>query len=312
MARGGILVVGSANMDLVASVERFPVPGETIFGSAFQHFPGGKGANQAVCAARLGGEVSFIGKLGHDLFGEKLRRGMKHDRIRLDHCETDRSAPTGTAIITVDAKGQNEIVVISGSNMRLSAADVEHHRAAFRRARILLLQLEIPLPTVTRAARMARADGMGVILNPAPARPLPKSLLRLVDVLVPNETELEQLAGRKARSVREATSAARVLLAHGVRAIVVTMGSRGALAVTDARASLVPARKVRPVDTTAAGDAFCGALAYALSGGGALEEAIPFANAVAAFSVTRKGAQSSMPTPRELAAFIRRLPPHAR
>jgi ribokinase len=245
--------------------------------------------------------------MGRDLFGEKLARGMKRNGVKLDHCELDRRAPTGTAVITVDESGQNQIIVISGSNMALRPADLERHRRAFRQARIVLIQLEIPLPTVVRSARLAHEHGIPVILNPAPARPLPKTLLRLVDYLVPNETELGQLAGQPVRSVREAAAAARVLLGQGVRAVVVTMGAKGCLQVTEAGASLIPTRKVRPVDTTAAGDAFCGALAYALSGGGALKDALPFANAVAAFSVTREGAQSSMPTRRDMGTFIRNL-----
>lgn len=304
MSRSGILVIGSANMDLVATTDRFPSPGETVLGMSFDLFPGGKGANQAVCAAKLGGEVRFVGKLGGDFFGQRIALGLKRNGVQLDHCERDCGGPTGIAVITVDGTGQNQIIVIPGSNMTLMPADIERHRAAFSLGQIVLVQLEIPLSTVTRAARLARQHGSPVILNPAPARSLPKRLLTLVDYLVPNETELEQLTGRRVRNVRQATAAARVLLAQGVGAVVVTLGARGCLRVNASGVALFPARKVRPVDTTAAGDAFCGALAVALSSGHTLDEAIPFANVVAAYSVTRKGAQSSMPTRRELRRFI--------
>jgi len=304
MSRASILVIGSANMDLVAATDRFPSPGETVLGMSFDLFPGGKGANQAVCAARLGGDVRFVGKLGRDLFGEKLARGLKRNAVRLDHCERDRHVPTGTAVITVNRSGQNQIIVVPGSNMSLMPADIERHRAAFRSARILLMQLEIPLPTVARAALLARQHGIPVILNPAPARPLPKHLLTLVDYLVPNETELEHLTGQRVRNVRQAAAAAHVLLERGAGVVVLTMGSKGCLRVNASGVAFFPAWKIRPVDTTAAGDAFCGALAVALSSGHTLDEALPFANVVAAFSVTRRGAQSSMPTRRELQRFV--------
>jgi ribokinase len=292
-------------MDMVVTTRRFPAAGETVFGGRFGMFPGGKGANQAVCAAKLGGKVSFLGKMGKDVFREKLVGGMKRDGVRLEHLAIDSTASTGIALITVDNGGQNEIVVVSGSNMRLLPADIERRRAAIAAARIVLLQLEIPLPTVTRAAEIARAHGVTVILNPAPARRLPASLLRMVDYLTPNETEVGQLAGMPSTNRRSLERAAHVLLRRGVRNVLVTLGAHGCLHVHADGTRLFPARKVRPVDTTAAGDAFNGALAYALAAGTALDHAVPFANTVAALSVTRMGAQSSMPTMSELKTFRR-------
>lgn len=303
MKRRGILVVGSANMDLVLRARRFPAPGETVFGEGFAMHPGGKGANQAVCAAKLGGNVRFVGKVGRDIFGGDLTRGMRRDGVRLEHLLVDSSSPTGTALIAVDGKGQNEIVVISGSNMNLAPGDIRRARRAFDGAGVLLLQLEVPLETVAAAAAIARRRGITVLLNPAPARALPRTLLALVDYLTPNETELGQLAGLSVTGLPSAVRAARALLDRGVKGVVVTLGSRGALYVDRETFRRYTAPRVKPVDTTAAGDAFNGALAFALAGGRALPEAIPFANAVAALSVTRRGAQSSMPTLRDVRAF---------
>jgi ribokinase len=309
MPRDGILVVGSANMDLVVMTGRFPEPGETLLGGRFDMFPGGKGANQAVAASRLGARVTFIGKMGRDLFGERLAAGMKRDGVRLNRLLHDPRGSTGIALITVDRKGQNEIVVVSGSNMKLTSADIDRQRPVFSSVRAVLLQLEIPLPTVIHAARLARDHDLTVVLNPAPARTLPVTLLRMVDYLTPNESELAQLTGRSVRGVREAGQAARVLLEVGVKNVIVTLGARGALLVNRREATLCPAWKVSPVDTTAAGDAFNGALAMALASGQTVEAAIPFANAVAALSTTRRGAQSSMPRLEEVRAFVRGRPP---
>jgi len=300
------IVVGSANMDLVVTTDRFPCPGETVMGNTFAAIPGGKGANQAVCCGRLGGKVNFVGKMGNDRFGEQLRKGMKHDGVMLGHTLIDREHSTGIAVITVDASGKNEIVVISGSNMSLTPHDIDVHRRVFERGGILLLQLEIPVRTVSRAAALAKQAGLHVILNPAPARALPDSLLRCVDILTPNETEAEILAGVKVNSLRAAEKAARHLLHRGAGNVLVTLGAKGSLLVNHAGARLYPAKRVRAVDSTAAGDAFNGALAFALSTGLDLEDAIPFANDVAAISVTRFGAQSSMPTLAEVERFRRR------
>lgn len=298
-----VLVVGSANMDMVVRCEQFPRPGETVFGGEFGMYPGGKGANQAVACARLGGTVFFLGKMGEDVFRDQLAAGLRRDGVRLDHLLVDPETPTGIALITVAGDGQNEIIVVSGSNMKLSPADVEARRDVFAAARIVLLQLEVPLETVCRAAELAREAGATVILNPAPARPLPAALLSRVDYLTPNETEAELLTGVAVTDEASAERAARGLLDRGVGRVVVTMGEKGALLVEPGGSRLFAARPVQAVDTTAAGDAFNGALAHALAEGRALEDAIPFANTVAAFAVTRKGAQTSMPAAADLAAF---------
>jgi ribokinase len=295
-----ILVVGSANMDMVVATRRFPMPGETVFGGSFGMFPGGKGANQAVSAAKLGGHVTFVGRMGKDLFRENLTASMRRDGVEMKEVIVDPKEPTGTALITVDGSGQNEIVVVSGSNMRLSSADIFRKRALFKHSSILLVQLEVPVQTVARAALLAQKSGTTVILNPAPARPLPKSLLRRIDYLTPNETELGQLTGRSGSSRGSVVRAARELLGEGVRNIVVTLGERGAMLVNRDGVHTFPAVRVKSIDSTAAGDAFNGAFAFALAAGRNPHEAIHFANRVAAFSVTRMGAQSSMPRIRDL------------
>jgi ribokinase len=304
MIRHGIVVVGSANMDMVVLTKRFPEPGETVFGGTFGMFPGGKGANQAVCAAKLGGRVYFIGKMGRDVFRDKLLDSMKHDGVRLGRLTTDPHDSTGIALITVDGGGQNEIVVVSGSNMKLLPSDIERERSVFASVKVLLLQLEIPIPTVVKAARLAKERAVTVVLNPAPARKLPASLLKMVDYITPNETELHHLTSMPVSSIRGVERAAQRLLASGIRTVLVTMGAKGCLMVREGATKLFPAHKVKPVDTTAAGDAFNGALAFALASGYSLEEAIALANSVAAFAVTRMGAQSSMPTMNELRTFL--------
>ena len=306
MRKNGILVVGSANMDLVASVQSFPRPGETVFGTAFAMYPGGKGANQAVCCAKLGADVQFVGRIGLDALGEKLIANLSREGVSLRYGFRDRRIHAGIALITVDACGQNEIIVVSGSNIKLTSSDIERRRDVFRSVRTVLLQLETPMATVLRAAQLARAAGCTVVLNPAPARKLPKSLLRLVDIITPNETEAEALTGIRVRDARSAEQAARTLSRSGVEAVVVTLGGRGCVLFHENHARHIPAVKVRAVDTTAAGDAFNGGLAVALAGGKSLEQSVRYAAAVAAFSVTRRGAQSSMPTHRQAAHLLSR------
>jgi len=300
MNRDGILVVGSANMDLVVTAEYFPQPGETILGKKFGMFPGGKGANQAVACAKLGGMTYFIGKMGNDVFKEKLVQNMKNEGANLDYLFIDNEESTGIALITVDARGENEIVVVSGSNMKLTPAEVESKRLVFQQMKVVLTQLEIPLATVEKAAELAKASGALFILNPAPARTLPASLLKQVDFLTPNETELEILSGTSIKDVASAKAAAVNLLIKGVKNIIITLGEKGALLVNENQEQLFPTRKVTPVDTTAAGDAFNGAFALSLARGEGIAAAIHFANQVASFSVTRMGAQISMPTRKEI------------
>ncbi|MBI4429858.1 MAG: ribokinase [Ignavibacteriales bacterium] len=302
-ARKAVVVVGSANMDMVVGVKAFPRPGETIFGNTFGMFPGGKGANQAVCCAKLGATVFFIGRLGNDVLGERLSASMKNDGVSLDYVFYDQKAPTGVALITVEKGGQNEIVVVSGSNMSLSPDDVISRQAAFDEARVLLLQLETPFETVKKSVAMARQRGVTVILNPAPGQKLPKAFLRDIDYLTPNQTEAELLTGVRVSNNVSAQKAAKKLIDAGVRNVVITLGKKGCFLMTEGHYRFFSAVKVKAVDTTAAGDAFSAALATSMAEGKQLEESIGFANTVAAITVTRMGAQGSMPTRTEVDAF---------
>lgn len=290
-------------MDLTASCVRFPKPGETVFGDTFATVPGGKGANQAVACARLGREVWLLAKFGRDAFRDELTASLRADGVRLDHVLEDPEAPTGVALITVDRTGENQILVVSGSNMRFMPEEIEARSGVFTRAAVVLLQLEIPVDTVRRAAVLARTYGARVILNPAPARPLPDTLLRHVDVLTPNETEAERLSGEAVVDHVSAVRAAETLLERGVGCVIVTLGAAGCVRVDASGSRAFPAPAVRAVDTTAAGDAFNGALAGGLARGLTLDEATALAVHASAFSVTRPGAQPSMPTPADLVAF---------
>ncbi len=300
MNKDGVLVVGSANMDLVVQCSRFPLPGETIFGNHFQMFPGGKGANQAVSCSRLGIKTYFIGKMGKDELGKRLSETMTNDHVDLTNLFTDEKEHTGTALITVDSTGQNQIIVISGSNMKLTPSDVRKKKEVFARARVVLTQLEIPLDTVIETARLAKENDSIFILNPAPACEIPDEIYPLVDYLTPNETELQMLSNMMVTDEASAGKAAKILLERGVQNIIITLGEKGALMVNSHHSELFTAKKVNVVDTTAAGDAFNGALGYSLASGKKLSEAIYFANRVASISVTRMGAQSSMPVITEL------------
>jgi ribokinase len=293
-----VAVVGSLNLDLVVRVAELPGPGETVTGGDLFRNPGGKGANQAVAAARLGRRVAMIGCVGDDEAGRDLLASLAGDGVDSSRVRVVDGVPSGTAFITVSEDGENQIVVSPGANARLTPGDVVAAEAALAAAAVTLLQLEIPLEAVAAAARTA---GGRVVLNPAPVRPLPAELLERVDVLVPNRVELGQLAGGPApRTVSEAVRLAGRL---GARAVVVTLGADGALVVEDGQASHVPAVPVQPVDTTAAGDAFCGGLADALAAGAGLGDAARRAVRVAAAACLREGAQASLPTPAELAAL---------
>jgi ribokinase len=304
MKQEGIVVVGSANMDLVATTKSFPRPGETIFGKQFGMYPGGKGANQAVCAAKLGGRVDFVGKMGNDVFRDQLSANLSNCGVKLHNVLIDITASTGIALILVEESGENEIVVVSGSNMKLTATDIEQKRDVIANARVLLLQMEIPLECVAQAVEIAHGNGVIVILNPAPATKLPEQLLSLVDYLTPNETELEILTGVPTANRDDVGEAAAQLLKMGVKNLIVTLGDEGCTWFQKDGFETFPAHAVKPVDTTAAGDALNGAFAFALSNGSSVSEAIHFANQVAAYSVTKMGAQSSMPTMAELQAFL--------
>ena len=299
-----ILVIGSSNMDLVVQVPRCPAAGETLFGSSFTTNYGGKGANQAVAVARIGSGVTFMTKLGNDTFGQQMRQHFSEEGMDLTHILTDAESPTGTALITVEDKGENRIIVVPGANARLTENDVESLSAEINSCRFVLTQLEIPLPTVLHIAEMTSAAGKQLILNPAPARPLPDSLLQKVFLITPNETEAEILTGIRVSDVESARRAALWFREKGVQQIVITMGSQGAFVFTDDLQGMVPAYKVKAIDTTAAGDVFNGALTVALSEGKTTADAARFGCAASALAVMRPGAQSSIPTRTEIDAFL--------
>jgi len=285
---------------MVIKSEHLPAPGETILGGEFFMNPGGKGANQAVAARRLGGEVVFVAKVGDDIFGQEAVHGFKNEGINTDYIATDPANPSGVATITVDDRGENCIAVASGANNTLSSADVDDAMEQIDAADVLLMQLETPIPTVEHVAELGKLQGKTVILNPAPAQALSDELLARLDVITPNETEAEILTGIEVKSLEDADRAAQALREKGVGMVVITLGSRGAFVLSETFTGLVPTRKVDAVDTTAAGDTFNGALAVGLAGGKAIEEAVAFANKAATVSVTRLGAQVSAPSLEEL------------
>lgn len=299
-----ITVVGSLNMDLVARTPRIPQPGETIIGGDFCTVPGGKGANQAVAVARLEARVAMVGRVGCDTFAEPLLANLAAAGIDHTFVTRDPEAATGVALIVVDDAGQNSIVVASGANMRLSPTDVDGAKTAIANADALLLQLESPVETVIRAAGVAHAHGVTVILNPAPARPLPAELLSLVDVLIPNESETALLTGLPVDDQAEAEAAAVALRELGVGAVILTLGERGALLACEGKTELFPAFDVTPVDTTAAGDAFVGGFAVALAEGRTLADAVRWGNGAGGLATTKLGAQPSLPTRQDLEVLL--------
>lgn len=304
---GRVAVVGSLNMDLVIRAPHLPSVGETVLGGTFATFAGGKGANQAVGAARLGATVAMVGRVGDDAFGRALRDGLAHERIDASGVRTDAGAATGVALITVDRAGQNTIVVASGANAAVTREDVDAARTAIAQSAVVLLQLEVPLDVVHYAAQIAHAAGCTVILDPAPApgQPLSDDLYRLLSVIHPNEVEARALTGIAIATEADARRAAEALLARGCQAAVIKLGARGAYLATGARRESVPAIRVTPVDTTAAGDAFAAGMAVALAEQASLPAAVQFATAVGALKVTRMGAQPSMPTREEVREFAR-------
>jgi len=299
-----VVVVGSFNIDLVIKAERRPQKGETLIGQEFGMFSGGKGFNQATAAARLGADVVMIGRLGTDTFGDILMSASTEEKIDTNFVVRDAEVGTGVATIVIDAAGDNSIILVPHANMRLSVEDVERASAQIASADVLLLQLEVPIEASQKAAEIAKANGAKVILNPAPARELPDSFLAQVDILTPNEVETEFLSGLKVSDDEGAQRAAQVLLDKGISTVVLTLGDRGALLLTSDVRKLIPAYKVDVVDTTAAGDAFCGALATALAQGKTSEDAVAFANAAGALAVTVLGAQPSIPTAEKVEAFL--------
>ncbi|HNW59607.1 MAG TPA: ribokinase [bacterium] len=295
-----IIVVGSSNTDMIIKTERIPKPGETVIGGAFSMAAGGKGANQAVAAARAGGQVTFIARVGADLFGEQAVVGFIADGIEVTHVLRDKRSPSGVALIYVDRKGENSIAVASGANAQLAPADVRRARAEIAAADVLLMQLETPLETIAAAAEIAAKHHVPVILNPAPAQPLPPALLEKITILTPNEHEAELLTGIAVNNARDAAAAAENLLARGVGMVIITLGAKGAYVHAADFKGMVPGFSVAAVDTTAAGDVFNGALAVALGERRPLAEAVRFAHAAAALSVTKLGAQPSAPQRRAI------------
>ena len=302
--RSEIVVVGSLNADLVTRLERFPAPGETVTALDFAIHPGGKGANQAYAAARLGGRVAMLGCVGRDAYGERLVQSLRSAGVDVAPVHRDAEAPTGLALIALEASGENQIVVVPGANARLTPELVQAHEARIAAAAVVLLQLEVPLDVVLAAARIARDGGATVILDPAPAQPLPAALLKCVNFLTPNQSELQTLTGRAAG--RQAERAARSLADGSRLRVIVKMGDAGALLVEANGQAFWPALRVEAVDATAAGDAFNAALAVALAEGRPLPEAGRLAVAAGALCVTRAGAQPSMPTRQEVETALAR------
>ncbi|MBO4572120.1 MAG: ribokinase [Bacteroidales bacterium] len=294
-----ILVVGSSNTDMTVKTKYLPKPGETVLGNDFTMGPGGKGANQAVAASRLGGEVKFICKVGRDIFGDNAIAHYRNEKLDTEGILRS-DCPSGVALISVDAQAENSIVVASGANGDMTEADIEASRKDLEKCGILLLQLEIPVPSVLKAAKIAHEAGAMVVLNPAPACPLPEEIFRYIDLFIPNQTELANYSGIDASDVEGAEKAAAAMQAKGVGKLIVTMGSKGALICEGGPSVFVPAKKVKAVDTTAAGDTFCGALCVAISEGRSLKEAAEFAASASALTVQKMGAQNSIPFRKDL------------
>lgn len=311
---GRIVVLGSSNTDLVIRSSRMPLPGETVLGGDFMMASGGKGANQAVAIARLGAPVTFIAKVGCDMFGDRAIEQYAAEGIDTSTILRDADAPSGVALITVDdTTGENCIVVAGGANNSLSVADVDAMRDHIAGADYLLMQLEIPMPVIEHAAAIAFDAGVKVVLNPAPAAKLSDSLLAKCYLLTPNETECGIIAGTPVENERQAESAAGMLIAKGVQNVIVTLGGKGSLYVSATEREMIPAYRVKAVDTTAAGDTYNGALCVALSEGRTVTEAAGFATKASAISVTRAGAQPSLPTRGEVDGFdAERYAPAAR
>lgn len=303
-----IVVVGSSNTDLVVQAPRLPRPGETLLGGTFITAAGGKGANQAVAAARLGARVTFVARVGSDPFGDQAIAGFQEDGIDTRYVFRDPEAPSGVALILVGEKGENMIVVAPGANARLSVEDIHTAEEALLSADVLVAQLEVPLDTIEAALSLAWANRIPTILNPAPAQKLERKLLQKVTYLTPNETEAGLLTKIEVSDEERGMRAGRALLEMGVGHVIVTLGSRGTLRVDREREAVIPTISVSAVDTTAAGDAFNGALAYAVGSGMDLDHAIRLAHRAGAFSVTKMGAQPSMPTMEDLGRWMERHP----
>ncbi|MDD8017212.1 MAG: ribokinase [Bacteroidota bacterium] len=299
-----IVVIGSSNTDMILKMKEIPRPGETIIGGTFFTAQGGKGANQAVAAAKCGGKVSFIAKIGTDVFGDNAVQGYKEIGIDVKNIIRDKDTASGIALIFVDGKGENAIGVASGSNALLLPKDIHCVRDSISSASVLLMQLEIPLDSIIAAADIAHEKHIRIILNPAPSQHLPDHLLSKISIITPNETEAEQLTGIRVLNMDDALNAGEALLKKGVKCAIITLGSKGAIVVTKEFFEVFSPFKVDAIDTTAAGDTFNGALAVELANGSDIRDAVRFASAAAAISVTRLGAQSSVPNRNEVEQLL--------
>lgn len=294
-----VVVIGSSNIDMVVRCSELPLPGQTILGSDFAMNPGGKGANQAVAAAKLGATTQLIARLGNDVFAQASCGSFKDTGLGTDFLVRDNDAASGVALIYVDEQGENQIVVAPGANKLLTPADVDNALPVICQAKVMILQLEIPLKTVIHAAKIAHQNGTKVVLNPAPVRTLPAELLANTDIIIANEIETQILTGADEIGMHTAVKACKPLLDAGVETVIMTLGGHGALVTNKNGATRVPGFKIKAVDTTSAGDTFAGAIACALSEGQSLEDAVLFANAAAALTATKVGAQIAMPSREE-------------
>lgn len=295
-----IVVIGSCNTDMVVKAGRLPVPGETVLGGTFYMNPGGKGANQAIAAARLGAEVTLISKIGYDLFGLQALEIYRSEKINTEFIFTDQKSPSGVALISVDSCGENSIIVAPGASRSLSTEDIDKAKSKLEEADIILMQLEVPIETVEYAATIAKSYGKKVILNPAPASVLSNSFLSCVHTILPNRIEAEMLSGIKVIDEESAWRAAKAIGEKGIENVVITTKKDGAYVKEKEEYTMIPAKEVETIDTTGAGDVFCGAFSAYLSENHTLTESVEFANAAAALAVTRMGAQSAIPYKREI------------
>jgi ribokinase len=302
-----VTVVGSFMYDLVATAPRRPKTGETLIGDSFGMFLGGKGANQAIAASRVGASVTMVGRLGNDLFGDQFLEKFSEEGIKTDFVIHDTENGTGVGMPLIDASGDNSIVIIPQANMALTVENIDKAESVIADSDVLVLQCEVPMEANKRAAEIANKNDTLVILNPASARKIPDTLLSLVDIITPNESEAEILTDMPTETNSQAMEAAHHLLSKGVETVILTLGSRGSLLLTEKMEKRIPAYSVDVIDTTAAGDAFCGALAVILSNGSIIEEAIKIANAAGALAVTKLGAEPSLPTKKDIDQLINRF-----
>lgn len=306
---GKVCILGSLNMDIVIKVNSMPKVGETIFGSGMSNVPGGKGANQAVAAGRSGADVYMIGKVGSDVNGDKLVKELVNDKINVDYIFYDKEEPTGTAIITVDDQGNNSIIVVAGANMTITSEELDSAKKAIGECNVLVAQFETNMNITAEAFRYAKECGVITLLNPAPAKVIPEELLKYTDIIVPNETETAELTNIKVEDIASARRAAEFFLKNGVKHVIITLGEKGAAIISEKESEIIPAIKVKAIDTTAAGDSFIGAVASRLTGSdlcfGKLREAVLFGNKVSSVAVQREGAQPSIPTLEEVLSIYR-------